>query len=146
MGYKDQKTAELRESVSEFLVALVDQHSDHCVATSSMGGVMKRLIVCGKGQVGNHGRKLWNGGYRQILDSVKVSLANFKLPNVDRQVVCPECLAQTHASVANIWSWDSVRSATMGRQTDIICMSGHRVDANLLCGTVKQEKQHDLHR
>jgi hypothetical protein len=48
---------------------------------------MKRLIVCGKGQVGHHGRKLWQGGFSLVLDSLRASLAD--ATGCRREVVCP---------------------------------------------------------
>ena len=125
----------LRESFVEIFVAIVDQTSPHCVAADAMGPTMQRLIVNGKGQVGHHGRKLWKGGYALVLDSIKASVAH--CPNVDRQVVCPECLAHAHPNNASTWSWDSVRAAAESGSSMVRCIHGHRVDANLICGTCK---------
>jgi len=123
---------ELRESFVEIFVAITDQSSPLCVSSDAMGASMQRLIVSGKGQVGHHGRKLWKGGYSIVLDSIKASVAH--CTNVDRQVVCPECLAHVHPSSASTWSWDSVRAAA---GTVVRCMKGHRVDSNLICGIPK---------
>jgi len=124
---------ELRESFAEIFVALVDDQSELCVSANTMRNGMKRLIVCGKGQVGYHGRKLWKGGYGLVLDSIKASLADVN--GVDRQVVCPECLAHSHPSVACTWSWDDVRNAAQTGSGGVRCPRGHAVDSNLLCGT-----------
>lgn len=123
---------ELRESVVEIFVAITDQFSPLCVSSDAMGARMQRLIVSGKGQVGHHGRKLWKGGYGIVMDSIKASVAH--CTNVDRQVVCPECLAHVHPSGASTWSWDSVRAAA---GTVVRCMKGHRVDSNLISGIPK---------
>ena len=124
---------DLRESFAEIFVALVDDQSELCVAANTMRNGMKRLIVCGKGQVGHHGRKLWKGGYGLVVDSIKASLADFS--GVDRQVVCPECLAHSHPSVACTWNWDSVRASAQACTSGLRCTRGHSVDTNLLCGT-----------
>jgi CBS domain-containing protein len=124
---------ELRESFVEVFISIADQSSPHCVATDAMRSSMQRLIVSGKGQVGHHGRKMWKGGYGLIIDSIKASVAH--CTNVDRQVVCPECLAHAHPSGACTWSWDSVRAAAETGSSLVRCMRGHRVDANLICGT-----------
>eukprot|EP00934_Nitzschia_sp_Nitz4_P002773 Nitzschia sp. Nitz4//scaffold259_size27336//21972//26726//NITZ4_008195-RA/size27336-processed-gene-0.0-mRNA-1//1//CDS//3329544516//2763//frame0 len=126
---------ELRESFVEIFVAIADPSSPHCVASDAMRSNMQRLIVSGKGQVGHHGRKLWRGGYSLVLDSIKASVTD--CTNVDRQVVCPECLAHAHPSAASTWSWDSVRAAAETGSTVVRCMRGHRVDSNLICGTIK---------
>jgi len=123
---------ELRESTVEIFVAITDQFSPLCVSSDAMGARMQRLIVSGKGHVGHHGRKLWKGGYGIVMDSIKASVAH--CTNVDRQVVCPECLAQVHPSGASTWSWDSVRAAA---GTVVRCMKGHRVDSNLISGIPK---------
>jgi hypothetical protein len=126
---------ELRESFVEIFVAVTDQSSPHCVASDAMRANMQRLVVSGKGQVGHHGRKLWKGGYGIVLDSIKASVAD--CTNVDRQVVCPECLAQSYPSSASTWSWDSVRAAAESGSAVVRCMRGHRVDSNLICGSIK---------
>jgi hypothetical protein len=126
---------ELRESFVEIFIAITDQSSPHCVASDAMRSNMQRLTVSGKGQVGHHGRKLWKGGYGLVLDSIKASVAH--CTNVDRQVVCPECLAHAHPSSASTWSWDSVRAAAESRNPVVRCMRGHRVDSNLIGGTSK---------
>jgi len=130
---------ELRESFVEIFVAVADQSSAHCVASDAMRPNMQRLIVSGKGQVGHHGRKLWKGGYGLVVDSIKASLAH--CTNVDRQVVCPECLAHSHPSCASTWGWDSVRAAAESGSTVVRCMRGHRVDSNLICGTTPAIRQ-----
>eukprot|EP00980_Cylindrotheca_fusiformis_P029458 scaffold23479_cov143-Cylindrotheca_fusiformis.AAC.8 len=127
--------SEIRESFVEIFVSISDPSSTHCVASDAMGSNMQRLIVSGKGHVGHHGRKLWKGGYGIVLDSIKASVAH--CTNVDRQVVCPECLAHAHPSSASTWSWDSVRAAAGSRSSVVRCMRGHRVDSNLICGIPK---------
>jgi len=125
----------LRESFIEMFITIADQSSPYCVASDIMNPTMQRLIVSGKGQVGHHGIKLWKGGYSIVLDSIKASLAH--CTNVDRQVVCPECLAYAHPSGASTWSWDSVRAAATSGSSTIRCMRGHKVDANMVCGTCR---------
>ena len=127
--------AELRESFVEIFVSITDQSSPYCVASDAMRANMQRLVVSGKGQVGHHGRKLWKGGYGLVLDSIKASLSD--CTNVDRQVVCPECLAQSYPSSASTWSWDSVRAAAESGSAVVRCMRGHRVDSHLICGAIK---------
>jgi len=132
-AFAEPGQAHLTESFSEIYVALVDEQSNHCVATKVMSSGMKRVIVCGKGQVGHHGQKLWKGGYALVLDSIKMALSD--RTGIDRQVVCPECLAHSHPRVACTWSWDSVRSAVSTGNGGVRCNKGHLVDCHLLCGT-----------
>jgi len=97
---------------------------------------MHRVIVSAKGQVGHHGHKMWKGGYKVVLESVRATLESF--PNLDIQIVCPECLALSHPHNSSTWSWDSVHAAAESGSAVVRCMRGHRVDSNLICGTVKQ--------
>mmetsp|Transcript_16011 Transcript_16011/g.18002 ORF Transcript_16011/g.18002 Transcript_16011/m.18002 type:complete len:1714 (-) Transcript_16011:385-5526(-) len=122
---------EIREAFIEIFVAVTDQASPHSVASDAMQSNMQRLVVSGKGQDGLHGHKLWKGGYNIVLDSIKASVANST--NVERQVVCPQCLAHEFARSASTWSWDSVRAAS---DPFVRCMRGHKVDRNMICGTV----------
>ena len=131
--FADSDQSELKESFTEIYVALVDDQSNHCVDNKSMGSGMKRLIVCGKGPVGRHGRKLWRGGYGLVLDSIKASLADFN--GVDRHVVCPECLANVHPSIASTWTWENIQRAVTTSNSGVRCSRGHLMDTSLLCGT-----------
>lgn len=124
------KGKELKESFIEIFVAVTDQVSPHSVASDVMRSNMQRLVVSGKGEDGLHGQRLWKGGYNVVLDSIKASVAN--CTNVERQVVCPECLAHRPARSANTWSWDSVLAAS---DHTVLCMMGHRADRHLICGT-----------
>eukprot|EP00531_Pseudo-nitzschia_arenysensis_P009097 CAMPEP_0116156746 /NCGR_PEP_ID=MMETSP0329-20121206/22990_1 /TAXON_ID=697910 /ORGANISM="Pseudo-nitzschia arenysensis, Strain B593" /LENGTH=1695 /DNA_ID=CAMNT_0003653837 /DNA_START=103 /DNA_END=5190 /DNA_ORIENTATION=- len=130
---------DMRESTIEIFVALTDRVSPHSVASDVMRSDMQRLIVSGNGEVGLYGQKLWKGGYNIVLDSIKTSVANYD-KNVERQVVCPECLAHRPISNANTWSWDSVLAAS--GQT-VRCMSGHKVDRHLICGTTPASTKAD---
>ena len=50
------------ESIVEIFVTLVDQESNFCVASESMGIGMRRLVFSARGQAGDHGSKIWKGG------------------------------------------------------------------------------------
>ena len=133
--FTDQKHDELRESFVEILVTCVDQSSPLCVGADAMRAGSQRVIVSGKGQVGAHGRKLWKGGYKAVVDGVHAILEHHA--NVDSQVICPECLAHAHPHSAATWSHDSVLAAADSRSSRILCMRGHRVDSNLISGQCK---------
>eukprot|EP00533_Pseudo-nitzschia_delicatissima_P004989 CAMPEP_0116085854 /NCGR_PEP_ID=MMETSP0327-20121206/4542_1 /TAXON_ID=44447 /ORGANISM="Pseudo-nitzschia delicatissima, Strain B596" /LENGTH=1697 /DNA_ID=CAMNT_0003576863 /DNA_START=38 /DNA_END=5131 /DNA_ORIENTATION=- len=122
---------ELRESQIEIFVALTDRASPHCVASDVMRSDMQRLVVSGIGEVGLHGQKLWKGGYNIVLDSIKTTVANHD-KNVERQVVCPECLAHRPICNSNTWSWDSLLAAS---GHTVRCIMGHKVDRHMICGT-----------
>lgn len=136
--FADGKTGDLRESFVEVFVAVVDQTSAHSVASDVMRPCMQRVVVSGKGQAGRHGHKLWKGGYKLVLDSVRDSLVN--MPNVDSQAICPECLATSSPRIASTWGWDVVLAAAESGNPHVICLRGHRVNSNLICGTCPDRK------
>jgi S1-C subfamily serine protease len=136
--FADDKTGVLRESVVEVFVALVDQTSAHAVSSDVMRPCMQRVVVSGKGQAGRHGHKLWKGGYKLLLDTVRECLEN--MPNVDSQAICPECLATASPRVASTWGWDVVLAAAESGNPHVICLRGHRVNSNLICGTIPDRK------
>ena len=136
--FADDKSGNLRESFVEIFVAVVDQTSSHTVASDVMRPCMQRVIVSGKGQVGRHGHKLWKGGYKVVFESVQKTLTT--LPNVDAQAICPECLATCSPRIASTWGWDVVLAAAKSGNPHVICLRGHRVNSNLICGTVPEKK------
>lgn len=137
--FADQETNDLRESFLEVFVAIVDQSTNHCVASDAMRANMQRVVVSGKGQVGHNGRKIWQGGYDVILKSVKESLSCFS--NVDFQVVCPDCLGRSNPRSASTWSWDNVYAVAQRGEPVVRCMRGHRLSSHLICGTSPERKQ-----
>ena len=148
--FADAKTNQLRESFVEVFIAVVDQSSPNTVASDVMRPYMQRVVVSGKGQAGKHGLKLWKGGYKCILDAVRDCL--LEVPNVDSQVICPECLATSSPRIASTWGWDSVLAVAKSGNPSVICLRGHRVSSNLICGlgqdrrTPPVQELHSLHR
>jgi S1-C subfamily serine protease len=140
--FTDDKSGNLRESFVEVFVAVVDQTSLHTVASDVMRPCMQRVVVSGKGQLGRHGYKLWNGGYKVVFESVQNTLST--LPNVDEQAICPECLATSSPRIASTWGWDVVSAAAKSGNPHVVCLRGHRVNSNLVCGTIPEKKSAPL--
>eukprot|EP00535_Pseudo-nitzschia_heimii_P002724 CAMPEP_0197182382 /NCGR_PEP_ID=MMETSP1423-20130617/6350_1 /TAXON_ID=476441 /ORGANISM="Pseudo-nitzschia heimii, Strain UNC1101" /LENGTH=1613 /DNA_ID=CAMNT_0042632795 /DNA_START=137 /DNA_END=4978 /DNA_ORIENTATION=- len=115
----------------EIFVTITDLVSPHSVASDAMRSNMQRLVVSGKGDGGSHGQWLWKAGYNIVLDSIKASVAN--CTNVEREVVCPECLSTREASKASTLSWDYILAS---RDLHVRCNVCHQVDRHLLCGTI----------
>lgn len=61
-GTAEKPSGIVSESIVEIFATLVDQDSQLCVASDSMGVGMHRLIFSGKGLAGDSGSKIWNGG------------------------------------------------------------------------------------
>jgi len=136
--FADTDTGDLKESFVEIFVTLVDMSSNYCVASDAMRPTMQRLVASGKGQAGHHGTKLWKGGFEVVLKSVQTTLGDFS--NIDRQVVCPECLAHSQPRHASTWGWDSIMAAAQSGSSIVRCMRGHRVDSNIICGIAKRQE------
>lgn len=64
--FADHESGEMRESFVEIFVSIVDQTAGHCVSSDAMRASMQRVVVSGKGQVGHHGHKLWQGKYHFV--------------------------------------------------------------------------------
>ena len=141
--FADESEGDLKESFVEVFVTLVDQSSSHCVASDAMRATMQRLVVSGKGQAGSHGAKLWKGGFEVVLKSIQSTLGDFS--NIDRQVVCPECLSHSQPRYASTWSWDSVKCAAESGSSIVRCIRGHRADSNLICGIIKKQDMSVVH-
>jgi hypothetical protein len=137
--FADGNDKKLHRSFVEVFVSIADQTSSHSVASDVMRPSMQRLIVSGKGEVGHHGLKLWKGGYRVILESVRKTLSNYS--NIDVQVICPECLATWKPRSASTWGWDNVQAVAQSGNPHVICLRGHRVNSHLICGTCPDRKK-----
>eukprot|EP00543_Licmophora_paradoxa_P017055 CAMPEP_0202478980 /NCGR_PEP_ID=MMETSP1360-20130828/94746_1 /ASSEMBLY_ACC=CAM_ASM_000848 /TAXON_ID=515479 /ORGANISM="Licmophora paradoxa, Strain CCMP2313" /LENGTH=1267 /DNA_ID=CAMNT_0049106287 /DNA_START=488 /DNA_END=4291 /DNA_ORIENTATION=+ len=132
--FRDTETSQLRETFCEIYVALVQEESFHCCASKDMTFGATRLVVCGKGQNGFNGRKLWQGGFGLVVDTIEEVLSN--VDGTSRQVICPECLAHSNPRTAHGWKWERVHDATLSGNGGVRCRKGHLVDCNLLCGTI----------
>ena len=69
MEVADAEGREATVSVAEIFCALVDRESHLCVGSDSMGVGTRRLVLSGKGQVGEGGKKIWEGGYTSVVST-----------------------------------------------------------------------------
>jgi len=116
----------------EIFVAITDQfsrHSVHGVDSNAVDSNRRRLVVSSKGPDGIYCQNIWNMGYKIVLDSIKGTVGSFS--NVERQIVCPECLANEEARSADKLSWDRVSEA---KTHTIRCIRGHILDTQTICG------------
>lgn len=119
------------ENVVEIFVTLAGQDSPLCVASDFTGVGMKRLIFSGKGQAGDYGRKIWNGGYLRVLSlCISFVLNMYSGLEIEIQAVCPQCLAKKPISRASVWDRHIVESNDLV----IRCKYGHVIDVRLICG------------
>lgn len=130
------KTADgtFKESIVEIFTHLADRESHLCVGSDYMGVGMRRLIVSGRGQIGDGGRKIWKGGYLLVCKCISRVMDNYGGLEYERQGFCPECLAKKAVSEASSWEYTRIRSAVMGLEGTLRCQHGHRVDTRLIAG------------
>jgi GTPase SAR1 family protein len=125
---------EVKESVVEIFAHLADRESHLCVGSDAMGTGMRRLILSGKGQVGDGGRKIWTGGYLLVIKAIGRVMAEYGGLEYEKQGFCPECLSKKAVSQASSWDWTVIRTAGQNGDESMRCRHGHRVDTRLVAG------------
>lgn len=122
----DIKSVREVQSVVELFVSVVGWNSPYFLgkAEEKNSDDTKALVVSAKGSIANHGRELWNGGFKVALDSVMRSLTQFACDFIPR-VSCPGCLARLDPP--EVCSWGSKKIADI-ECSDVHCVKGHRVD------------------
>lgn len=134
MEVTDPTDGQLKESVVEIFCALLDKDSHLCVSSDYMGVGMRRLVLSGKGQVGDGGRKIWKGGYTLIIRAIGRVMEEYGGLEFEKQGICPECLAKRPVSRASLWDWSLIRNAARNGDETMRCQIGHRVDTRLITG------------
>ena len=127
-------SSELCESTLEIFGTIVGADSSLCIAADSTGISMKRLIISAKGLAGDSGRKIWDGGYNLVLESVNRILNDQYRLRLDIEAVCPECLRTLHPSKASTWNEEFLHSLNEKDHSHARCAHGHQVETGLLCG------------
>jgi len=94
----------------------------------------QRLILSAKGQEGNGGHKIWNGGYLLVVKAVQRVMEEYGGLEFERQGFCPDCLARKAIHEARSWDLTVVRTAVKNGDSSIRCKHGHRVDIRLVAG------------
>uniref|UniRef100_A0A6V2IF37 Serine protease n=2 Tax=Ditylum brightwellii TaxID=49249 RepID=A0A6V2IF37_9STRA len=135
---------EIRESVVEIFCHLVDRESHLCVASESMGVGMRRLILSAKGQVGDGGKKIWNGGHKIVFRAVKRVMRGYGGLEFEKQIICPECLQKKPVSQASTFEFNQIRSVTLNGDETMRCQCGHLVDAILLTGFFDHQQKRNV--
>lgn len=123
-----------RESIVEIFANIVDRESPLCVGAMDMGVGMRRLLISGRGQVGDYGRKIWDGGYLLVLKCAQRVMNDYSGAEFEKHAFCPECLAKKPISEACYWDIQVIKNmATMSDGT-AHCRNGHLVDVDLVTG------------
>jgi len=116
---------------------LVDRDSKECVATSSMGIGMKRLVVSARGPAGRGGWRINEGGYTMVIEVVDRVMGDYSGLAYEKQAVCPKCLFFLPSrSQAQTWQWEVVQSAYQEKSDTLLCGIGHGSDIRLIRGKV----------
>lgn len=131
---KTDNSRETKESIVEIFAHLTDRDSHLCVGSDFMRPGTRRLVVSAKGQVGDGGRKIWNGGYLLVNKSVGRLMSEYGGLEFEKQGFCPECLSKKAVSEASHWDWAVVHAAAKNGDGTMRCNHGHRVDTRLITG------------
>mmetsp|Transcript_30723 Transcript_30723/g.46496 ORF Transcript_30723/g.46496 Transcript_30723/m.46496 type:complete len:1446 (+) Transcript_30723:188-4525(+) len=132
-------TGERTQSRVEIFAHLGAADSESCVASKMMTDSMRRLAVSAKGEVGSGGCKIWEGGYKLVLQSVERAINEYKSQHsqdcgkVEREIVCYKCLTRYHHDAAATLNYERVRDKTNRNET-IRCQRGCLLNSAALCG------------
>jgi len=137
------QSSDNKESIVEIFTHLVDRDSPLCVGSNTMGIGMRRLITSAKGQVGDRGRKIWQGGYLLVIQSVRQVMEEYGGLEYERQAFCTECLSKNSLSRTSAWDFTTIRSAVMNGDGNMRCRDGHRIDTSLIAGPSNEPKRTD---
>ena len=135
------QSSDNKESIVEIFTHLVDRESPLCVGADAMGIGMRRLITSAKGQVGDRGRKIWEGGYLLVIQSVRQVMQEYGGLEYERQAFCTDCLSKSSLSRTSAWDFTVLRSAVMNGDGTMRCRDGHRVDTCLIAGPSNEPKR-----
>jgi Trypsin-like peptidase domain len=132
-----------RESIVEIFGHLAERESHLCVGSDHMGAGMRRLILSGRGQVGDGGRKVWKGGFLLVCKSIRRVLDTYGGLEFMYQGFCPECLANRPINEASYWGLSALRTAVKNSEPKIRCQHGHEIDTRLVAGPVDTPQKMD---
>eukprot|EP00986_Skeletonema_menzelii_P005328 scaffold1919_cov158-Skeletonema_menzelii.AAC.3 len=129
-------SGEFEESIIEIFATLVDERSQLCVATDTMGAGMRRLIFSAKGPAGDFASRIYTGGYARVIKrAVKHVTNEYSGVEFERQAVCPQCLAKKPCSLASVWDHSFMEAAHKRGEQIVRCRYGHVSDIRLICGS-----------
>jgi len=137
------QSSDNRESIVEIFTHLVDRDSHLCVGSDYMGIGMRRLITSAKGQVGDSGRKIWEGGYLLVVQSVRQVMEEYGGLEYERQAFCSDCLSKNALSKTSAWDFTVIRAAVINGDGTLRCRDGHRVNTALIAGPSNEPKHVD---
>eukprot|EP00591_Stephanopyxis_turris_P005656 CAMPEP_0195507018 /NCGR_PEP_ID=MMETSP0794_2-20130614/553_1 /TAXON_ID=515487 /ORGANISM="Stephanopyxis turris, Strain CCMP 815" /LENGTH=315 /DNA_ID=CAMNT_0040633549 /DNA_START=1 /DNA_END=945 /DNA_ORIENTATION=+ len=113
-----------------------------CVAADSTGVGMRKLLVSAKGQEGDDGRSIWEGGYNLVLGAVERTMSEYSKSLWQKECVCPTCIATQNVRKAGVWDFDSINDVMNKGDGKKRCCMGHNVNTRLLVGGMR-EKNND---
>jgi GTPase SAR1 family protein len=124
-----------RESIVEIFALLADRESHLCVGSDYMGVGTRRLIISGRGQVGDGGKKIWKGGYLLVAKCVRRVMDAYGGLEYEKQAFCPECLAKNPVSECSSWDYATLLHAVSCGEKTLKCRHlGHPVETRLVTG------------
>lgn len=146
MEVTGSKSGDVTESIVEIYCSLLDQDSHLCVSSDFMGAGARRLVLSGKGQVGQGGAKIWQGGYTLVIRAIGRVMEEYGGLEFEKQAVCPECLAKRPVSRACLWDLSLLRAAARNGDETMRCQFGHRIETRLITGICAMMQMHEATR
>jgi len=133
-----EHSGEPKESVVDIFACMTSRESPFCVASTLADSLKRKLVVSAKGQVGDGGKRIWEGGFALVVDSVERIIRQFdpvmRKKEVKREIVCPDCLALHNCSKAGSWDRDRLLESAAKGTKRAYCSRGHCCCLCILCG------------
>lgn len=124
-----------KESIVEIFCHLAEHDSHLCVGSDYMVVGTRRIIISGRGQVGNGARKIWKGGYLLVCKCLTRVMERYGGLEYETQAFCPDCLAKKPAREASWWEYTAIRSAVKNLEPTLRCHHhGHVIDIRYVAG------------
>uniref|UniRef100_A0A7S1CU18 Uncharacterized protein n=1 Tax=Skeletonema marinoi TaxID=267567 RepID=A0A7S1CU18_9STRA len=141
----EKSSGEFQESIIEIFATLVDERSQLCVSSDTMGAGMRRLIFSAKGPAGDYASQIFSGGYARVIKrAVKHVTNEYSGVEFERQAVCSQCLAKKPCSIASVWDHSFLEAAHKSGEQFVRCRYGHVSDIRLICGS-SDARNRDMH-
>jgi len=133
-----EHSGEKKESIVDIFVCLTSRDSVFSIASGPSNDSRRKLIVSAKGQSGDGSKRIWEGGFALVIESVERVIRSFDSANwrksLERAVICPECLARYHCSKACFWGKEKLLESAAKGAKQAYCSRGHSCCLSVLCG------------
>ena len=133
--HEERRNGESVATNAQIFLSLVDYKSIHFIGRSKLPNAAKAgLIVSGRCCGAGHGHRLWNSGYKTVVEAVRKVLSTTL--KAHERVACPGCLRHLPPANAETFSSEEIRRMRHGGAIqEQRCPKGHPINIHLLSGT-----------